>query len=89
MENDFDFIAASLCAEGLPTWEDIRACLRACGGDDIRIIAKIENREGVDNLDAPSSPPPTASWWRGDLGGGDSAHEVPILQKKMIKATIR
>lgn len=88
VENDFDFIAASFVRKASDV-EDIRACLRACGGDDIRIIAKIENREGVDNLDAIIAASDGVMVARGDLGVEIPAHEVPILQKKMIKATIR
>ncbi len=50
MENDFDFIAASFVRKASDV-EDIRSELHKHGGDDIRIIAKIENREGVTNLD--------------------------------------
>ena len=88
VENDFDFIAASFVRKASDV-EDIRACLRACGGDDIRIIAKIENREGVDNLDAIIAASDGVMVARGDLGVEIPAHEVSILQKKMIKATIR
>ena len=51
VEQDFDFIAASFVRKAGDV-EDIRAYLNECGGQNIRIISKIENREGVDNLDA-------------------------------------
>ena len=51
VENEFDFIAASFVRKASDV-EDIRAELHKHGGDNIRIIAKIENREGVENLDA-------------------------------------
>ena len=88
IQQGYDFIAASFVRKASDV-EDIRACLRACGGDDIRIIAKIENREGVDNLDAIIAASDGVMVARGDLGVEIPAHEVPILQKKMIKATIR
>ena len=50
VDNDFDFIAASFVRKASDV-EDIRAELRKHGGDNIRIIAKIENREGVENLE--------------------------------------
>ena len=43
----------------------------------------------MENLDAIIAASDGIMVARGDLGGGDPAHEVPILQKKMIKATIR
>ena len=88
VENEFDFIAASFVRKASDV-EDIRAELHKHGGDNIRIIAKIENREGVENLDAIIAASDGIMVARGDLGVEIPAHEVPILQKKMIKATIR
>ena len=88
VENDFEFIAASFVRKASDV-EDIRACLHQYGGDNIRIISKIENREGVENLDAIIAASDGIMVARGDLGVEIPAHEVPILQKKMIKATIR
>ena len=88
VENEFDFIAASFVRKASDV-EDIRAELHKHGGDNIRIIAKIENREGVENLDAIIAASDGIMVARGDLGVEIPAHEVPIIQKKMIKATIR
>ncbi|EDM97770.1 pyruvate kinase [Pseudoflavonifractor capillosus ATCC 29799] len=85
-ENDFDFIAASFVRKASDV-EDIRACLHEFGGDNIRIISKIENREGVDNLEEIIAASDGVMVARGDLGVEIPAQEVPILQKKMIKAT--
>ena len=85
-ENDFDFIAASFVRKASDV-EDIRACLHEYGGDNIRIISKIENREGVDNLEEIIQASDGVMVARGDLGVEIPAQEVPILQKKMIKAT--
>ena len=85
-ENDFDFIAASFVRKASDV-EDIRACLHEFGGDNIRIISKIENREGVDNLEEIIQASDGVMVARGDLGVEIPAQEVPILQKKMIKAT--
>ena len=87
-EHDFDFIAASFVRKASDV-EDIRAELYKHGGDRIRIIAKIENREGVENIDAIIAAADGIMVARGDLGVEIPAHEVPILQKRMIKATIR
>lgn len=88
VENDFDFIAASFVRKASDV-EDIRACLREYGGEEIRIISKIENREGVDNLDEIIAASDGIMVARGDLGVEIPAYEVPILQKRMIKSTIR
>ena len=86
VENDFDFIAASFVRKASDV-EDIRACLRECGGEHIRIISKIENREGVDNLEEIIAASDGLMVARGDLGVEIPAYEVPILQKRMIKET--
>ncbi|WP_300295871.1 pyruvate kinase [uncultured Intestinimonas sp.] len=88
VEQDFDFVAASFVRKASDV-EDVRACLRSYGGDNIRIISKIENREGVDNLDEIIDASDGIMVARGDLGVEIPAHEVPILQKRMIKSTIR
>ena len=87
-EHDYDFIAASFVRKASDV-EDIRACLKEYGGEHIHIIAKIENREGVENLDEIIAASDGIMVARGDLGVEIPAHEVPIIQKKMIKATIR
>ena len=88
VENDFDFVAASFVRKASDV-EDIRAELRKHGGDNIRIISKIENREGVENMDAIIAASDGIMVARGDLGVEIPAHEVPILQKKMIKEATR
>ncbi len=85
-DNDFDFIAASFVRKASDV-EDIRACLREYGGKNIRIISKIENREGVDNLEEIVAVSDGIMVARGDLGVEIPAHEVPIIQKKMIRIT--
>ena len=88
VEQDFDFIAASFVRKASDV-EDIRTCLKEYGGENICIISKIENREGVDNLEEIIAASDGIMVARGDLGVEIPAHEVPILQKRMIKATIR
>ena len=55
----------------------------------VKIIAKIENREGVDNLESILDVAHAVMIARGDLGIEIPAEEVPIIQKQMIKTCLR
>ena len=81
---DFDFIAASF----VRTKEDvlaIRKVLDENGGKNIKIISKIENQEGIDNLDEIIELSDGIMVARGDLGVEIPFYEVPIMQKKFIQ----
>ena len=82
-EHDFDFIAASFVRQAADV-AAIRQVLHTYGGDNIRVIAKIENQEGVDNLDEIIDAADGIMVARGDLGVEVPAARVPIIQKKMI-----
>ena len=84
VENDFDFIAASFVRRASDV-EAVRQILRRFGGDSIRIIAKIENQEGVDNIDEIIAASDGVMVARGDLGVEIPAARVPILQKQIIR----
>jgi pyruvate kinase len=88
VEQDFDFIAASFVRRASDV-EDIRAELLKYGGESVKIIAKIENREGAKNLEEILEVADGVMVARGDLGVEIPAYEVPILQKDMISKTVR
>lgn len=83
-EVGFDYIAASFirCATDVIK---IRQVLEENGGSDIQIIAKIENRDGVNNIDEILEVSDAIMVARGDLGVEIPAEEVPIVQKMLIK----
>lgn len=83
VENDFDFIAASFVRRASDV-EEIRRVLHECGGDGVKIIAKIENQEGVDNIDSILEVSDGIMVARGDLGVEIPAEEVPLVQKILI-----
>lgn len=80
----FDYIAASFVRREQDVF-DIRKLLDDNGGKDIKIISKIENREGIDNFDEILSASDGIMVARGDLSVEIPMEEVPILQKKFIK----
>ena len=84
VENDFDFIAASFVRQASDV-EAVRQVLHELGGDDIKIIAKIENQEGVSNLAEIMAAADGVMVARGDLGVEIPAARVPILQKQIIR----
>lgn len=87
VEHDFDYIAASFVRQATDV-EAVRKVLHDCGADNIKIIAKIENQEGVDNMHAILDAADGIMVARGDLGVEIPASKVPILQKRMIQKGI-
>lgn len=83
IENDVDFIAASFIRKAADILE-IRKLLKENGGEDIKIIAKIESQEGVDNVDEISAVSDGIMIARGDLGVETPVEMIPITQKKII-----
>ncbi|TMZ36646.1 pyruvate kinase, partial [Klebsiella pneumoniae] len=83
LEQGIDFIAASFVRKKEDVLE-IRKLLEEQGAD-IPIIAKIENQEGLDNLDSILEVADGLMVARGDLGVEIPAEEVPLVQKRMIR----
>lgn len=84
IQNDVDFVAASFVSTG-DDMKELRDFLDSNGGQDIEVIAKIENRAGVDNIEAICELASGIMIARGDLGVEIPFIEVPSVQKKLIK----
>ena len=84
IQHGVDFVAASFVSTKQDVL-DIRALLDENGGNDIEIIAKIENRSGVDNVVEICENCGGVMIARGDLGVEIPFVEVPAVQKKLTK----
>ncbi|GIP38248.1 pyruvate kinase [Paenibacillus sp. J31TS4] len=83
IEQGVDFIAASFVRKASDVLE-IRELLEKHDATHIQIISKIENQEGVDNLDEILEVSDGLMVARGDLGVEIPAEEVPLVQKTII-----
>lgn len=83
IKNDVDFVAASFVSNK-SDMQALRTFLDENGGSDIDIIAKIENRAGVDNIDEICEIANGVMVARGDLGVEIPFIEVPAVQKYLI-----
>lgn len=84
VSQDVDYIAASFvrCADDV---RQVKTLLAENGGEKIQIIAKIENRQGVNNIKAIIDECDGAMVARGDMGVEIPFEELPAIQKQMIK----
>ncbi len=83
IENGVDFIAASFVSSGQDVL-DIKKFLSEHGGEGIDVIAKIENRSGIDNIDEICEVCEGIMIARGDLGVEVPFVELPSIQKYLI-----
>lgn len=86
IDEDLDYIAASFVRRK----EDVLAVRKLLNdrNSEIKIISKIENREGLENFDEILEVSDGIMVARGDLGVEIPFSEVPIVQKSMIKKTV-
>ena len=86
VENGIDFVACSFVSNAQNVI-DVRNWLRECGdlNDEIELIAKIENRAGVNNLESIIDQCAGILVARGDLGVEVPFEELPAIQKTIIK----
>lgn len=84
IEEGVDFIAASFVRRASDVIA-IRSILEGNGGAGLQIIPKIENQEGIDNIDEILEISDGLMVARGDLGVEIPSEEVPLIQKTLIK----
>lgn len=80
----FDFIAASFCRTGADIVY-LRNFCHALGWNDVRIIAKIENNDGVENIDDIIREADGIMVARGDMGVEIPFEKIPSIQKVIIE----
>lgn len=82
-QRGYDFIAASFCRTGADIVY-LRDFCHALGWNDVRIIAKIENYEGVEHIDGIIKEADGIMVARGDMGVEIPFEKIPALQKMII-----
>ena len=80
----FDFIAASFVRRASDV-QEIRKLLNDNGGEHVKIIAKIESQEGIDNFEEILALADGIMVARGDMGVEIPMEQVPVVQKHFIK----
>ncbi|MCF0123284.1 MAG: pyruvate kinase [Ruminiclostridium sp.] len=86
IQEGFDFVAASFCRSSQDVLE-IRRLLDEYGSN-MRIIAKLENQEGVDNVDEILAVADGIMIARGDMGVEIDFTEIPVIQKNLISRAL-
>ena len=83
IQQDVDFVACSFVSRAQDL-RDVKAFLHANGGDDISLIAKIENRAGIDNIEEICNECDGIMIGRGDMGVEIPFEQLPGIQKQLI-----
>lgn len=83
IENEVDYIACSFVSNK-QNLDDIKKFLSEHNGNDISLIAKIENRSGVDNIEEICEACEGIMIGRGDMGVEIPFEELPAIQKNII-----
>jgi pyruvate kinase len=83
IEQDVDFVACSFVSTAQDL-RDVKAFLNANGGSDISLIAKIENRSGIDNIKEICQECDGIMIGRGDMGVEMPYEQLPGIQKQLI-----
>lgn len=84
IDRDFDYVALSFVHSAADIYK-VRGILKKKYREDIKIIAKIENREAVNNIDEIIEAADSIMIARGDMGIELPLSEVPVIQKRLIK----
>lgn len=87
IENDFEFVAASFVRNSDDV-KQMKNFIEEHGGGFIKVISKIENRDGIKNIDEIIRVSDGTMVARGDLGVEIAFEEIPRLQKLIIKKTL-
>ena len=83
-KHGFDFIAASFVRSAADV-NYLRKFTRSLGWTDVRIIAKIENADGVENIDEIIDASDGIMIARGDMGVEIPFEQIPAIQKRIIR----
>lgn len=88
IENDVDYIAASFVRSAGDV-EAIRTLLKENGGEEIKIISKIESTQGIENFEEILEVSDGIMVARGDMGVEVAYEKLPGIQKKFIRRCVQ
>ncbi|AFI31136.1 pyruvate kinase [Borrelia crocidurae] len=87
-KHNIDFIAHSFVRHAQDI-QDVKDILNAAGNPDVKIISKVENQEGIDNIEEIAKASYGIMVARGDMGVEIPAEDVPLAQIKITKTCIK